>query len=141
MYAIRSYYVIPKYTLKKLLEAAQKFNTDLVRGRMMIISEDCKLEQLPEEDHKKNKLYFYKNPLTDYYRHIRHKNKRWYYVWMCLFKKSVLQNVRFHDHLRAGGEDFLFVITSYSIHYTKLYDEQAKDTIPVRRGSGVNAQD
>ncbi len=100
--------LIPKYTLKKLLEAAQKFNTDLVRGRMMMISEDCKLEQLPEEDHKKNKLYFYKNPLTDYYRHIRHKNKRWYYVWMCLFKKSVLQNVRFHDHLRAGGEDFLF---------------------------------
>ena len=61
--------------------------------------------------------------------------------------ESVLQNVRFHDHLRAGGEDFLFTfdvvariksfvqitdvvachryskisrITSYNVCYTKL---------------------
>ncbi len=97
----------PNYTLKKLVDAAQKFNADLVRGRMMMIAEDCKLEQLPKDEiNSTEKLYT--NPLTDYYRYMRGKNKRWYYVWMCLFKKSTLKDVKFVEELRSGGEDFLF---------------------------------
>jgi len=97
----------PAYTLKKLYDAAIEYNADLARGRMMMIAEDFKLEQLPKEN-SKNKAYFYTNPLTNYYRYMRGENKRWYYVWMCLFKKTALTNVRFVDALRAGGEDFLF---------------------------------
>ncbi len=97
----------PAYTLKKLYNAAIEYNADLARGRMMMIAEDIKLEQLPKENNK-NKVYFYTNPLTNYYRYMRGKNKRWYYVWMCLFKKTALTNVRFVDALRSGGEDFLF---------------------------------
>ena len=98
----------PKFTLKNLLEAAEKHNADMARGRLMMISEDFKLEQLPEDNQQNNKQFIYKDPLTDYYRHIRYKNKKWYYVWMCLFKRSVLKDIRFHEKLRAGGEDFLF---------------------------------
>ncbi len=97
----------PEYTLKKLYNAAIKHNADLARGRMMMIAEDFRLDQLPKEDIA-GKEYFYSNPLTNYYRHMRGKNKRWYYVWMCLFKKTALTNVRFVDELRSGGEDFLF---------------------------------
>jgi glycosyltransferase involved in cell wall biosynthesis len=101
--------LIPRYTLKNLLHAAQKFDADMARGRMMMIAENCTLEQLPENNGQNAKQCFYRNPLTDYYRHIRGKNKKWYYVWMCLIKKSVLEDVRFLEPLRAGGEDFLFV--------------------------------
>lgn len=97
----------PAYTLNKLYSTAKKQNADLVRGRMMMIAEDFKLEQLPVEMPSSTATY-YSNPLTDYYRHIRGKNKKWYYIWMCLFKTSTLKNVRFVDELRSGGEDFLF---------------------------------
>ena len=100
--------LIPKYTLKKLFDAAQKFNADLVRGRMMIISEDFKLEQLPDEK-EQNKQYFYQNPLLNYYKYVRRTNKQWYYIWQCLFKKSTLNDVRFFEKLRSGGEDNLFM--------------------------------
>jgi glycosyltransferase involved in cell wall biosynthesis len=100
--------LMPAHTLKKLLEAAQKFNADMARGRMMMIAEDFKLEQLPKENIQNRKQYFYDNPLTDYYRQIRGKNKKWYYIWMCLFKRSVLEDIKFLETLRAGGEDFLF---------------------------------
>jgi len=97
----------PDYTLEKLYNAAKKYNADMVRGRMMMIAEDFTLEQLPK-DEGKSKEYFYANPLTDYYRHIRGKNKKWYYIWMCLFKKTFLEDVKFVEELRSGGEDFLF---------------------------------
>ena len=97
----------PNYTLKKLYEAAKKYNADMARGRMKMIAEDYKLEKLPK-DEDNSKEYFYTNPLTDYYRHIRRKNKKWYYIWMCLFKRSVLKDIRFHEELHSGGEDNLF---------------------------------
>lgn len=97
----------PDYTLKKLYEAAKKHNADMARGRMMMIAEDYKLEKLPK-DEGNSKEYIYINPLTDYYKHMRRKNKKWYFIWMCLFKKSILKNVQFIEELRSGGEDFLF---------------------------------
>jgi glycosyltransferase involved in cell wall biosynthesis len=105
--------LIPAYTLKKLYEASAKYNADMSRGRMMMIAEDFKLEQLPKEEGK-SKQYFYTNPLTDYYRHIRGKNKKWYFIWMCLFKKSTLTDVKFVEELRSGGEDFLFTFDAVS---------------------------
>lgn len=98
----------PAYTLKKLLEAAQTYDADLARGRMMSIPEDFSLEQLPSEQAGNQKHYYYDNPLTDYYRHMRGKNKNWYYIWMCLFRTSVLKEIRFVEELRSGGEDFIF---------------------------------
>lgn len=98
----------PNYTLKKLLEAAENHNADLARGRMIMIEEDFKIEDLPKENLQAHKQYYFDNPLTHYYRHIRNKNKKWYFIWMCLYKTSVLKDIRFHDKLRAGGEDFLF---------------------------------
>jgi hypothetical protein len=74
---------------------------------MKMIAEDYKLEKLPKDENN-SKEYFYTNPLTDYYRHMRRKNKNWYYIWMCLFKRSVLKDIRFHEELRSGGEDNLF---------------------------------
>lgn len=97
----------PAYTLEKLLLAAQKHDADLVRGRMMMIPENFKLEQLPTATDSE-KSYYYDNPLSDYYRHMRYKNKKWYYIWMCLYKREVVKDIRFVDQLRSGGEDLLF---------------------------------
>lgn len=99
--------LIPNYALKKLFEAAQKHDADMARGRMMMIAEDFKLEQLPIDEANSQEL-LYSNPLTDYYRYMRGKNKKWYYIWMCLFKKSTLKDIKFVEELRSGGEDFLF---------------------------------
>jgi len=105
--------LIPNYTLKKLLNTAINHNADMARGRMMMIAEDFKLEQLPLEIENKKQKYF-DNPLTDFYRHIRGKNKTWCYIWQCLFKRSAIADIRFIETLRAGGEDNLFMFEAIS---------------------------
>jgi hypothetical protein len=83
------------------------------RGRMMMIAEDFRLEQLPlHDEHLKQK--YYDNPLTDFYRNIRRKYKSWFYVWQCLFRRSAITDIRFVETLRAGGEDNLFMFEAVS---------------------------
>lgn len=105
--------LIPNYALKKLLDAAKKNDADMARGRMMMIAEDLTLEQLPLDNELKKQKY-YDNPVTDFYRHIRRKYKSWCYVWQCLFKRSAINDVRFIETLRAGGEDNLFMFEAVS---------------------------
>ena len=127
--------LIPNYTLKKLFDAAQKFNADLTRGRMMMIAENYTLEQLPEENKQNTKQYFYQNPLTDYYKHVRRKNKQWYFIWQCLFKKSALNDVRFFEKLRSGGEDnlFMFDVVSKIKNFVQI-----KDIVACHRRSKIS---
>ncbi len=99
----------PKYSLQILLDAAQKYNSDLSRGRMIMIPEDFTLENLPNSGNKYPNFKFYQNPLTDFYRYVRGKNKNWYFIWMCLYKKSAIKEIRFLEELRSGGEDNLFM--------------------------------
>jgi glycosyltransferase involved in cell wall biosynthesis len=100
--------LIPVYTLKKLLEVAQKNDADMSRGRMMMIAEDFKLNNLPLSKDPEKQKYF-DDPLTDFYKHIRGKYKSWCYIWQCLFKRAAIQDLRFVESLRAGGEDNLFM--------------------------------
>lgn len=99
----------PKYSLQILLDAVQKYNSDLSRGRMIMIQEDFTLEDLPNTENKYPNFKFYQNPLTDFYRYVRGKNKNWYFIWMCLYKKSAIKDIRFLEELRSGGEDNLFM--------------------------------
>ena len=127
--------LIPKYTLKKLFDAAQKFNADLIRGRMLMIAENFTLQQLPAENKQNTKQYFYQNPLTDFYKYVRGRNKRWCYVWQCLFKKSVLNDVRFFEKLRSGIEDHLFMFDVVN----KIENfVQTKDIVACHRRSKIS---
>lgn len=99
----------PGYSLQVLFDAIQQTNSDLARGRMMMIPENFILSDLPNRKDKNSRSRLYNNPLTDFYRHIRGKNKNWYYIWMCLYKKSAIKDIRFLEELRSGGEDNLFI--------------------------------
>ncbi len=101
--------LIPVYTLQKLYEAVIRYNADMSRGRMMMIAENFSLSQLPVADAIGTKQRCFENPVTDFYKYIRRKYKLWCYVWQCLFKRSVVKDVRFVEALRAGGEDNLFM--------------------------------
>ena len=100
--------LIPKNTLKNLHDAAVKYNADMSRGRMMMIRENFALNEL-HNGNSIGKFRYFDNPLTDFYKHIRGKYKSWVYIWQCLFKKSAIQNIRFVESLRSGGEDNLFM--------------------------------
>lgn len=102
--------LIPNYTLQKLLEAVIEFNADMSRGRFMMISEDFKLNQLPHINLQNSKHLYFQNPLLDFYKIARKKYKGWYYVWLCLFNKSIIENIKFLEDLRSGGEDSLFML-------------------------------
>jgi len=126
--------LIPAYTLKRLYDVAVEYNADMSRGRMMMIAEDFRLEELPEYKDD-SKVFYYNNPLTHYYKHIRGKNKRWYYIWMCLFKKSAIKDVKFVEELRSGGEDFLF--TFDTVANSKSF-VQITDVVACHRRSKIS---
>ncbi len=100
--------LIPNYTLEYLFEAAEKFNADIARGRKMMIAEDFKLEQLKNETHLQ-KIRNFSNPVNYFDKHTGGKYRLWCHIWMCLFKRSVIQQIEFVEELRAGGEDNLFM--------------------------------
>jgi len=101
--------LIPCYTLEVLFDTAQKFGADMSRGRKMMIPEDFKLEALPKAKNGAEKPHHFNNPQTDFYRHTRGKYKTDCHIWQCLFRRYAIENVRFVEDLRAGGEDNLFM--------------------------------
>ena len=127
--------LIPDYTLKKLFDAAEKFDADLSRGKFVMIAENFTLQQLPKENETALKSKFYTNPLTDYYRHVRGQYKQWYYVWQCLFKRAVIEEVRFMEDLRSGGEDFIFIFDAVA----KIQNfVQIEDVVTCHRNSKIS---
>jgi glycosyltransferase involved in cell wall biosynthesis len=100
--------LIPANALHNLFFAATNFNADMVRGRMMMIAEDFELSELPDQQ-VQPRAHLFKNPLTDFYRYARGKNKTWCYIWQCLFRHSAVENIRFVESLRSGREDNLFM--------------------------------
>ena len=116
--------LIPKYALQKLLEAAIEFNADMSRGRFMMIPEDFKFDQLSSISLQKSKPLFFQNPLLDFYKIARRKYKGWSYIWLCLFKKSSIENIRFLEELWSGGEDnlFLFDVVSQIKNFVQISD-------------------
>jgi glycosyltransferase involved in cell wall biosynthesis len=101
--------LIPDYALEVLFDAAQKYNVDMARGRMMMISESFKSEKLPKAGKGAEKPRYFDDPLTDFYRHIRGKYKTCCHVWQCLFKRVAIDGIKFVEDLRGGGEDNLFM--------------------------------
>lgn len=101
--------LIPADTLQSLLFAGEKFNADMSRGRMMMIPENFALTELPKPQEQTQPSRFYENPLTDFHRHVRGRYKTWCYIWQCLFRHSVVRNIRFVESLRSGREDNLFM--------------------------------
>ena len=127
--------LIPDYALQKLFDAAKKFNADLTRGKFMMIAENFMLQQLPKDNVTDSKSKFYTNPLTDYYRKVRGKYKQWYYVWQCLYKRAVIEDVRYVEELRSGGEDFLFTFDAVA----KIQNfVQLEDIIACHRNSKIS---
>lgn len=100
--------LIPPDALQHLLTAAEKFNADMSRGRMMMIADDFVLSELPKQHEQSKKTHFFSNPVTDYYRHARGRYKTWCYIWQCLFRHTAIKNIRFVEALRSGREDNLF---------------------------------
>lgn len=95
-------------TLLNLVNAAENFDADMARGRMMMIPEHFSLNDLPLQQ-APTQSYLFKDPLTDFYRNARRKYKTWCYIWQCLFRRSAISNLRFLDSLRSGREDNLFM--------------------------------
>jgi len=98
----------PNYALKKLLSAAEKFNADMSRGRMMMVAENFSLNNLPKEN-VQGKQRCFDNPIIDLQWRTLIKYKRWCWIWLCLFKRKTIESVRFVEELRTGGEDNLFM--------------------------------
>lgn len=96
--------------LESLYVIAEKFQQQMVRGTRLNIADDYSLESL-------NTIKYNSN-----FKHIRSINvisfsllpKRWMYVWMCLFRKDFLSEIRFYEPLKSGAEDNLFMFEVFN---------------------------
>jgi len=96
--------------LESLIEPAENYNLNLVRGRRKNIPENYKLNELSD-------IRF-----TTQYTHIKNLSvlnfrllpKRWMYVWLCLFRRDFLAGIRFYEPLKSGAEDNIFMLEVFN---------------------------
>lgn len=117
--------------LESLYTLAEKYNVDLVRGRRLNIPEDYKQNKLEaiklNNDHK---LIQKINVLN-----FRMLPRRWMYVWLCLFKRDFLDDIRFYEPLKSGAEDNVFMFEVF-IRVQSLI--QSQNVICLHRKSKIS---
>ncbi|MDD3078753.1 MAG: glycosyltransferase [Paludibacter sp.] len=96
--------------LESLFVLAKKYNADLVRGRRINIPDNYQLNELnrikPAITHR---IISSLNELN-----FRILPRRWMYVWLCLFKKEILSDIRFYEPLKSGAEDNIFMFEVFN---------------------------
>lgn len=97
--------LMPPTALENMFILAEKYNLNLVRGRRKNIPEDYPMESLKYiKSTKKHKIITHINVLK-----FRLLPRRWMYVWLCLFRRDFLTNIRFYEPLKSGAEDNIFM--------------------------------
>lgn len=94
--------------LEIYFDMATEYNADIVRARYKKVQENFNLNgyQLG----KNFIARFFTNPKSDFINVVHDKKyKIWAYIWVCLFKRDVIKNIRFIPGLRSGGEDNMFM--------------------------------
>jgi glycosyltransferase involved in cell wall biosynthesis len=96
--------------LETLFTLAEKYNVNMVRGRRCNIPENYKLKELDKiETNTKHKIISSVTVCE-----IKKLPRRWMYVWLCLFKKDFLDDVRFYEPLKSGAEDNIFMFEVFN---------------------------
>jgi hypothetical protein len=101
---------MPPTALESLLVLAEKYNVNLVRGRRMNISDNFKLNEMRTiNTNTKHSLISTISVLK-----FRLLPRRWMYVWLCLFKRDFLSDIRFYEPLKSGAEDNIFMFDVFN---------------------------
>ncbi len=94
--------------LQNYFDMAKKYNADMVRARYKKIPANFALSEYRPVGPLREK--FYTNPKIDFINITNHRrNKIWAYIWICMFRRDVIKNVRFIPELRSGSEDSMFM--------------------------------
>jgi len=88
---------------------AKQYNTDLVRGRSVKVNDKFDIKDSDGYKTKNIETKFYdKNPELPFMQKL--KGGVFGCVWLCLFKASVLKNIRFLPQQKNGGEDVMYML-------------------------------
>lgn len=102
--------LMPPSALEGLYVLAEEYNVNLVRGRRMNIPDDYELNLL--ESIKINTMHRIISSLTIL--KLKMLPRRWMYVWLCLFNRDFLSNIRFYEPLKSGAEDNIFMFDVFN---------------------------
>lgn len=96
--------------LESLYVVAEKYQQQMVRGTRLNINEDYSLESLNTIKYNTN----FKQIQSINIINFSLLPKRWMYVWLCLFRKDFLSEIRFFEPLKSGAEDNLFMFEVFN---------------------------
>ena len=102
--------LMPPFALESLVVLAEKYNLNMVRGRRKNIPENYELNEL--SNIKLTPKYTFINKLSVF--NFRLLPKRWMYVWLCLFRREFLNDIRFYEPLKSGAEDNIFMFEVFN---------------------------
>lgn len=80
-----------KYTLEYLLEIVTFYNLDIVRGEYKCVD----INNVVLKNFERNKECLYSNKIISSYEFLRYAIKGEFFLVLCLFKSTVLNNIRF----------------------------------------------
>ena len=102
--------LMPPMALENLFVLAEKYNLNLIRGRRKNIPENYALNEL--ENIKSTTKHKQITSLSVI--NFRLLPRRWMYVWVCLFRRDFLSDIRFYEPLKSGAEDNIFMFEVFN---------------------------
>jgi glycosyltransferase involved in cell wall biosynthesis len=102
--------LMPHTALESLFVLAEEYNKNLIRGRRLNIPDDYELNAL--KNIKINTKHRIISSLTIL--KLKMLPRRWMYVWLCLFNRNFLSDIRFYEPLKSGAEDNIFMFDVFN---------------------------
>jgi len=96
--------------LESLVNLAEINNLNLVRGKRLNIPENYELNALADIKLTTKHKYIKQISVLKF----RLLPKRWMYVWLCLFRRDFLNDIRFFEPLKSGAEDNIFMLEVFN---------------------------
>jgi glycosyltransferase involved in cell wall biosynthesis len=120
--------LMPPMALESLVILAEKYNLNLVRARRQNIPENYQLSTLANiKSTIKHKQITSLSVLN-----FRLLPRRWMYVWVCLFRRDFLSDIRFYEPLKSGAEDNIFMFEVFNKIHTFV---QSQNVVCMHRKS------
>jgi glycosyltransferase involved in cell wall biosynthesis len=102
--------LMPPTALDSLFVLAEKYSVNMVRGRRKNIPEGYELNTLNTiQANTKHSIISSLSVLK-----LRLLPRRWMYIWLCLFNREFLADIRFYEPLKSGAEDNIFMFEVFN---------------------------
>ena len=95
-----------EYFMEMLVNLARKTDADIVGSTVRFVDGYFQFKPCNTKWNTNDYIVF-DNPID---MEMAPQNRKWIWIWRRIYKRSLLENVRFHDEMKINGDDITFML-------------------------------